>query len=335
MPNRNNLSRICHGQSLLFVKYSLEGKFIRKITVTTSLANVSSFFSTMEKFYGFTWGYLYPVFKLGAHIPYLPKSRGSLYSFNKWQFYSTLHIFSILLFFIGYYPFISFSNPKYIFALGFEILGFFGFPLSIAFNLFIILIRKKDIYSILEYYSKIMENLKNRYIEGRKVKILNRLFYYAVCHFIINLFVSLSAAVDSNLGIINALSLFYNSNQFFLLDLNFCVFVLHVQFLFQCLNGKLGNLERRKKSGLLRSLKFFQKIHNDSSELVLLVEKCFLDSLTTITAVEFVGFVYGFYGIYRSPTFANIIQINYWAWFYICKMIVKLHICSSTTKEVN
>lgn len=290
----------------------------------------------MEKFSGFTWGYLFPVCKLAALVPYLNCKKNNSWLPDKWQMFTVMHILFVIFVAIGYNKLVSFFYTKEIFVLAFQILDIFGYPLSIIFNFLIILKRGPEIYSTLEYFSKTMKNLTNLLpFSKRKTRILNFLFYYFICQVVVNFCIAFFNSYDTYLGIFYPLTLLYSNCELLLMDLNFCVFVLNAKYLFQIFNEKLQNIKKGKKKEFSKESQKFRGIYEDCCGIVGLIEKCFVSAAFINTVIEFSGFVYGAYGIYCIPTFINVIHVAYWTSFYMCKIVVKLYVCSSTTKEVN
>lgn len=288
----------------------------------------------MENFPSFSWGHLYYIHKIMGFVPYLPKSNKKFWIWDKWQLYSILHIlFNIFVFVEVYKAMMSFSDSQELMPFIFTLLDIFGYPFSLIFGLLTIMCRASNIILLLKYHSKVASDLSSFTIRKRKNYILNFFLCYVIYQFAASVILScamLNVSYFSAGFLLNAL---YSNNQLLLLDLNFCVFVMNTRCLFQDLNSGFRNLNKREV--LVEELKTFRKIYPESCEVAELVGKCFMDSITINTCIEFVGFVLGSYLGFQRGSLINSFNMLYWTAFFFCKMAVKVYICSSTSKEVN
>lgn len=291
----------------------------------------------MENFLGFTWGYLYLFFRIGGLIPYVPNAKENAYLAYKWHMFSIFHILFNISFCILNSLVFNTDHLKNVvvcvFNYIFTMTDFISYPLSVVYALLSILIRREKIYSLLRRYSLITKNVQLKKINKGRNFIL---FCYFIIQFCFNILAALTMIENPNNSLVAIFFFLYGGSELLLIDLNFCIFVSNLKFLFKSMNLQLLNIMTiKRKKVFMKDIKEFRRIREECCELVELIQTCFMDSITINTACEFTGFVLVFYDSFRCFSLASIMSTAYWAMFYMCKISAKIYVCSSTTKEVN
>jgi hypothetical protein len=286
---------------------------------------------------GFVWGYFLPILRITGFAPYDLPPRKNVDSL-KWKICTFLNIVLHIV--------LMWSNDSHHQFLDMPENSFFGTLfnefnvracyLAIVYALMIVYKRRFKILAIICEISSLGKDMAwdmNLFTKGNSS--ISLLFYYFI---ILNAgnAVQIAASIFLNFldfGFISKLLILKNAN--FISDLNFIIFVLNVNILFEHLKGNVYCLRNQSKRDLLIMIKRWKNFYFAICKIAEEVEDCFKDSIVVVLTVEFAVFVYvNYLMIVKGIYWIYILAGMEWNCFYASKIIVKLYMCYSVVKKV-